>query len=150
MSDSSKTLRTAPARFRVMSSPKPLTPAAVSVPTARPAGLGLVRPSPAPAFLIVLVDPDREHRPHLRRALERAAGLTIAAECGSSAEGLAAIRTHKPDAVFLEVGLPDGSGFDLLAALAPAERPAAVFVTAQERDAARAFEADAADCVVRP
>jgi two-component system LytT family response regulator len=112
--------------------------------------MGLVRPAPAPGLSALVVDPERERRAVLRRALERIPGVRVAGECAEAEEALAAIRRCKPDVVFLEVDLSDRSGFDVISALEPAERPAAVFVTSEERHAARAFESDAADCVVRP
>ena len=40
--------------------------------------------------------------------------IIVIATAGSVAEGLTAIMLHKPEIVFLDVELPDGSGFDIL------------------------------------
>ncbi len=150
MSDSSKTRAGAAGKLRRMSSPKPLPPTSVSIPTARPAAIGLVRPAAAPGLSALVADSDPERRAVLRRALERIPGVRLVGECTGADEALATIRRITPDVVFLDVDLPGRSGFDVISALEPAERPAAVFLTSEERHAARAFEWDAADCVVRP
>lgn len=45
--------------------------------------------------------------------------LTIAAECGTVAEALAALRREKPALVVIDWSLPDGKGFDVVRALGP-------------------------------
>jgi len=72
---------------------------------------------------------------------------------GASADGAAALhamRHDHPDLVFLDVQMPRHDGFEVLAALAPAERPVVVFVTAYDHYAIRAFEACAVDYLLKP
>ena len=45
--------------------------------------------------------------------------LTIAAECGTVAEALAALRRERPALVVIDWSLPDGKGFDVVRALGP-------------------------------
>ncbi len=45
--------------------------------------------------------------------------LTIAAECGTVAEALVALRREKPALVVVDWSLPDGKGFDVVRALGP-------------------------------
>lgn len=40
-------------------------------------------------------------------------GLEVLQTCGNCAEGLAAIRKHKPDLVLMDISLPDGDGLEL-------------------------------------
>jgi two-component system LytT family response regulator len=135
-----------------MSSPEPLSPRRVSIPAGRPSPAGILRAAPPPALslTVLLVDADARRRAALRRALEPIPGVRVEGECSGVEEAVAAIRRSEPGVVFVEVDLDGRSGFEVLEALAPAERPSAVFVTSEERHAARAFESDAADCVVRP
>ncbi len=98
----------------------------------------------------VIVDPDRSSRAVLRRALERLPGVEIAAEAEDGGRAIEAIRRLRPEVVFLEADLPDFSGFDVAAAFPRETRPAFVVLTSRETLAVRAFEVDAADCVVKP
>jgi DNA-binding NarL/FixJ family response regulator len=40
-------------------------------------------------------------------------GLKVVQQCGTCREGLAAIRTHRPELVLLDISLPDGDGLEL-------------------------------------
>lgn len=136
-----------------MSSLKSLSSARVPTPPVSPAALGIVRPTRVTRFTAWVAEADPQARADLREALERVPGITVSGESAGGVETLEALRGVRPDVVFLEVDLPGLSGFDLLEALEvlePGERPSVVFVTSDERHAARAFEADAADCIVRP
>jgi two-component system LytT family response regulator len=70
------------------------------------------------------------------------------AEAANVADGLHAIRHMAPQLVFLDVSMPDGTGFDLLAALERA--PAVIFTTAHDQFALRAFDANALDYLLKP
>ena len=64
-------------------------------------------------------------------------------------EGLLALKTLQPELVFLDIGLPDMTGFELLHQLA--EIPfGVVFVSAHEHHAAQAFRWSALDFLVKP
>lgn len=65
-----------------------------------------------PAATILIVDDDKLTRWSLSRVLARVGYRTR--EATTVAEGLAAIRTGAPDAVLLDVVLPDGDGFSML------------------------------------
>ena len=67
------------------------------------------RPS---ARRVVIVDDDPAARYRLRRTLE-GLGLEVS-EAARAAEGLARVRQERPSAVFLDLVLPDVSGFDIL------------------------------------
>ncbi|MBL0169194.1 MAG: response regulator transcription factor [Gemmatimonadaceae bacterium] len=62
-----------------------------------------------------------------------------------------ALRDDCPDAALVSSHFHDGSGFAVVAAMAPATRPTAiVFFSAREQDAVRAFELQATDFVPTP
>jgi DNA-binding NarL/FixJ family response regulator len=75
---------------------------------------------------VLVVDDSEAIRSRLAARL-REAGLSIAGEVGTSAEVLAFIALRVPDAVVLDLQLPDGSGLDLLPHL-KASVPAPVVV----------------------
>ncbi len=56
----------------------------------------------------------------------------------------------RPDVVFLDVQMPGLDGFGVLAALPAEGRPLVVFVTAYDRYAVAAFEAQALDYLLKP
>ncbi len=89
----------------------------------------------------------------LRGIVARLAGranVSIVAQCENGAGAVDAIRTHRPDLVFLDVQMPGVDGFDVLRQLEPDERPHVVFVTAHDRHAVRAFDMQAVDYILKP
>ena len=63
--------------------------------------------------------------------------------------GIEAIREHKPDLVLLDIKMPDGSGFDLLARYGKIDFKV-VFITAFEEYAIQAFKFSAIDYILKP
>jgi two-component system LytT family response regulator len=62
---------------------------------------------------------------------------------------LKAIEKHEPDIVFLDIQMPDGSGFDILKAL-PKKSFEVVFITAHEEFAIKAIKFSALDYILKP
>lgn len=75
--------------------------------------------------------------------------LEVVAKADGVQSGLKAIRTYKPDLVFLDIQLEDGSGFDLLYQLQPVECKV-VFITAFDHYAIKAFRFNALDYLLKP
>ena len=99
----------------------------------------------------VLVADDEPAALHgLARRLAGMPGVRVVATCVNGLEALERIRETRPDAAFLDVAMPGMSGLDVVRALAPAERPHIVFVTAYERFAIQAFELYAIDYLMKP
>ncbi len=97
---------------------------------------------------VLIVDDEAPARRYLRRLLEAAADIHVAGEAATLEQARALIREHRPDALFLDIELTAGTGFDLLEGLeAP---PAIVFVTAHSDYAARAFDVAAVDYLLKP
>jgi two-component system LytT family response regulator len=74
----------------------------------------------------------------------------IVGEARDGETALTVIRQQRPDVVFLDVQMPDASGFDIVSALAPDEMPVVVFVTAYDQYALRAFDVSACDYLLKP
>ena len=64
-------------------------------------------------------------------------------------EGVATLNTYQPDLVFLDIELPDGLGFDVLAALKSLSFQL-IFITAHNEYAIRAIRAGALDYLLKP
>lgn len=97
---------------------------------------------------VAIIDDERLARNELRRLLDAHPEVDVVAEAACVADGLHAIRHMAPDLVFLDIQMPDGSGFDLLSALDQA--PAVIFTTAHEQFALKAFDANAIDYLLKP
>ena len=62
---------------------------------------------------VVLIDDHALIRDGLRRAIDRAEGLTVVGEAASVAEGLSVVNHFSPEVVVIDVRLPDGDGVEL-------------------------------------
>ena len=63
--------------------------------------------------------------------------------------GIEAIKEHNPDLVFLDIQMPDGTGFDVLNAL-PKKDFEVIFITAHEEFAIKAIKFSALDYILKP
>lgn len=63
-------------------------------------------------------------------------------------EGAAQINLHRPELIFLDIELPDGTGFDLLNKLT--YKPYVIFVTAYQNFAIQAIKESAIDYILKP
>ncbi len=98
----------------------------------------------------IIVDDEVLARARLRRLIARLPDVALVGEAADAAAARSAIDRLRPDLVFLDVDLPDGTGFDVARALPPDAAPSIVFVTAYEEFARRAFDADAVDYLLKP
>ena len=96
----------------------------------------------------VLIDDEALARRELRRLLAEFSWLEIVGEAANIDEAEGMIEVLSPDLLFLDIKMPGGSGFDLLARL---ERvPRVIFTTAYDQHALRAFEVNALDYLLKP
>src|SRR5205085_11381430 len=103
-----------------------------------------------PALRVLIVDDEPLARQHIEDRLAHEENVEVV---GRAADGLAAIeaiRTLKPDVVFLDVQMPGATGLDVVDAIGPEEMPATIFVTAYDRYALKAFDVAAVDYLVKP
>jgi two-component system, LytTR family, response regulator len=98
----------------------------------------------------LLVDDEEIARRGLRVRLERANDIEIVGECRNGLEAIDAINLLSPQLVFLDIQMPELSGFDVLRAARPKSTPHVVFVTAFDQYAVRAFEVHALDYLLKP
>jgi two-component system, LytTR family, response regulator len=98
----------------------------------------------------ILVDDEPLAIQGLMLRLERFEDVEIIDTCSNGREAIRSIKTHKPDLVFLDIQMPGFDGFSVIQGLAEVEPPLVVFVTAYSDHAIRAFEAQAADYLMKP
>jgi two-component system LytT family response regulator len=99
---------------------------------------------------VIVADDEPLARARLRRLLQQMHDVEIVAECTDGAAAAEAIRKLGPDAVFLDIQMPELDGFDVLAELGSTRPVAIIFVTAYDKHAIRAFEAQALDYLLKP
>jgi two-component system LytT family response regulator len=103
------------------------------------------------AIRAVLVDDEKGARMHLTERLAAHPGIVIVGEADRAKAAIELIQQAKPDVVFLDVQMPGGTGFSLLPLLGDmCPPPEVVFVTAYEKYALKAFEANALDYLTKP
>lgn len=96
---------------------------------------------------VLLVDDEPLARSRLRRLLGAHEDVEVVGEAGSGAEALSQIAALQPDALLLDIEMP---GMDGLALAEDPRAPAVVFTTAHAQYGVEAFEADAADYLLKP
>ena len=96
----------------------------------------------------LIVDDEPLARRELRRLLATHASIQIVGEAGNIDEARERIESLAPMIVFLDIQMPGGSGFDLLAQLDRV--PRVIFTTAYDRYAVKAFDVNALDYLLKP
>lgn len=102
------------------------------------------------ACRVVVVEDQPLARERLVALLRQQSGLTVVGECANGLEAVEQIPVMAPDVVFLDVQMPELSGFDVIEALGVERMPPVVFVTAFDKYALKAFEVHAFDYLLKP
>lgn len=98
----------------------------------------------------IIVDDEFKSRESLRILLEDfCEGVEVCALCQNVDEGIEAIKTHKPDVVFLDIQMQRESGFDLLTRIENIDFDV-IFTTAHSEYAIKAFKFSAIDYLLKP
>jgi len=97
----------------------------------------------------VIVDDEELARKRLRRLLKRhEAEVNIIGEAANGQDAVDIITETRPDVIFLDVQMPDMSGFDVVRRLEV--KPFIVFATAYDQYALQAFEENSVDYLLKP
>ncbi len=97
---------------------------------------------------VILIDDERLARSELRRMLNEFSDVEIIGEAANAAEGIEKVEALNPDLIFLDIQMPDKSGFEMLSQLDKA--PHVIFVTAYDEYALKAFDVNALDYLMKP
>ena len=98
----------------------------------------------------ILVDDEKLAIQGLQLRLEPFDDVEIVETCQNGREAIRAIKTLKPDLVFLDIQMPGFDGFSVVQGVMEIEPPLFVFVTAFQEHAIRAFEANAVNYLMKP
>mgnify|MGYP003626416890 CR=1 FL=1 len=99
-------------------------------------------------FKTVIIDDERLAREEVKRALKNYPEFEVIGEASHVDEAKSLIEASNPDIIFLDIHMPEKSGFDLLEELSTV--PEVVFTTAYDQYAVKAFELNALDYLVKP
>lgn len=99
---------------------------------------------------VIIVDDEEDARRIILKYLERYFNqISVIGEASSVKEGVELIKKHKPDLIFLDIEMNDGTGFDLLDQLGN-DAPKVIFSTAFDEYAVKAFKYKALDYLLKP
>lgn len=98
----------------------------------------------------IIVDDEPLGRSRIAALLEDEEDIEVIAQCGDGVEALRVIGESNPDLLFLDVQIPEMTGFELLDALDRFDPPVVIFVTAHDEFALRAFDVHALDYILKP
>ena len=102
----------------------------------------------------ILIDDDINLRNGMKGLLQLyAPQIAIIGEADSVVSGVEAIESLRPQVVFLDIQLNDGTGFDILEKITSfngAQKSHIVFITAHEQYAIKAFRFSALDFLLKP
>ena len=104
----------------------------------------------SPPMRVLIADDEGPARQRIRQLLRKEPGLDILAEVADGLETVDRILNDRPDLVFLDIEMPELSGFGVLERVGPEHMPATVFTTAYNQHAIHAFEVNALDYLLKP
>ncbi len=98
---------------------------------------------------VMVVDDEPLARRRVTRLLRQLPWVGVVEEAGNVAQTLELLTRFEPAILLLDIQMPGGSGFDLLARWR-GPPPVVVFVTAFDDQACQAFDASATDYITKP
>ncbi len=99
-------------------------------------------------YKTIIIDDERLAREEVKRALSNYPEYIIVGEASNVYDAANLIEKEHPDLIFLDIHMPEKSGFDLLEELTMV--PKVIFTTAFDQYAVKAFEVNALDYLVKP
>ena len=102
------------------------------------------------AIRTIIVDDEPLARQGLAQYLEERDDIELVSSCPDGFAAMEAIEEHDPDLIFLDIQMPEMTGFDLIERVGADRMPTVVFVTAYNEHALAAFDAAAVDYVLKP
>lgn len=97
---------------------------------------------------VIIIDDERLSREELKRTLATYEDFVVIGEAANADDAKDLIETKMPDLIFLDIQMPEKSGFDLLESLDNV--PHVLFITAYDQYAVQAFEVNALDYLMKP
>ncbi len=100
-------------------------------------------------FKTILIDDEPGARRLMKSLLmEHRSIIEVIGEAGNGTDAIAMIESLRPDLIFLDIQMPDLTGFEVLEKLH--HKPNVIFTTAYEQYAIKAFETFSVDYLLKP
>jgi two-component system, LytTR family, response regulator len=99
-------------------------------------------------YTAIIVDDEELARAIVREHLGTHPEIQILAECANGFDAVKVATELRPDLLFLDIQMPKLDGFEVLELLDA--RPTAIFITAYDQHALKAFEVHAVDYLLKP
>ena len=96
----------------------------------------------------IIIDDEPLARMMVKEYLQSYPHIRVVEECNDGFEGMKAIQHHQPDLIFLDIQMPKINGFEMLELID--NPPQVIFTTAFDEYAIKAFDAHAADYLLKP
>ncbi|MCL1115217.1 two-component system response regulator BtsR [Shewanella basaltis] len=98
----------------------------------------------------LIIDDEPFARQEVADLLDKHDDISILGQCANAIEALQQINLLKPDLIFVDIQMPRINGMELIAMLNPEQTPRAVFITAFDEYATKAFDNNAFDYLLKP
>ena len=103
----------------------------------------------SPLFKAIVIDDEPAARRLMKNLLlEHADAVEVIGEASNGREAIEKIESLKPDLIFLDIQMPDLTGFEVIEKLQ--HKPNIIFTTAYEQYAIKAFETFSIDYLLKP
>lgn len=96
----------------------------------------------------LIIDDERLARAELKKLLQEFPDIEVVGEAVNAKDGMEKIEAFHPDLLFLDIQMPDRTGFEMLEELDKV--PRVIFTTAYDEYALKAFEYNALDYLMKP
>jgi two-component system, LytTR family, response regulator len=98
----------------------------------------------------LIVDDEIHAREELEALLKETGEFQVVGKCANGLEAIQAVRSQRPDVLFLDIQMPVIGGFEVLSMIDDEIMPTVVFVTAYDEYALKAFDESALDYLLKP
>jgi two-component system LytT family response regulator len=98
----------------------------------------------------IIVDDEPLARDLLQALLAEHEDIEVVAQCRDGEEAIGCLQAKPVDLLFLDVQMPEMSGFEVVKRIGVRQLPPTVFVTAYHEHAVRAFDIHAVDYLTKP
>src|SRR5258705_12427785 len=100
-------------------------------------------------FRTIVIDDEPAARRLMKNLLQEFSDIIqVIDEAGNGVEAVQKIESLRPDLIFLDIQMPDLTGFEVIEKLT--EKPNIIFTTAYEQYAIKAFETFSIDYLLKP